>query len=365
VRGENIENDENDENTVILEMEVKDSGIGIKEEDIKNLFHEYMQFDLEKNRGIEGTGLGLAITHGILKEMGGDISVSSEYGKGSVFTLRLPQQIRVGQALASVEEPREKNVLVFEQREVYADSIMYAIENLGVKCTLVSDETEMCKEMSGNEYNFLFVSHGLYKKNKSAISGFGQNAKIVVLTEFGETVSDNKLNALAMPVYSLSIANILNGTTDSFSYTENNEAVVRFTAPEASVLVVDDIVTNLKVANGLLLPYKMRVDLCKSGMTAIGAMQMNRYDIVFMDHKMPGMDGIETTQMIRSMGDEDPYYKEVPVIALTANAVSGTKEMFLENGFNDFLSKPIDTVKLDAILERWIPKVKQKSAVKK
>jgi CheY-like chemotaxis protein len=135
-----------------------------------------------------------------------------------------------------------------------------------------------------------------------------------------------------------------------------------FTAPEASVLVVDDIVTNLKVANGLLLPYKMQVDLCKSGMTAIEAMKKNRYDMVFMDHKMPGMDGIETTQMIRSMGEEDPYYKEVPVIALTANAVSGTKEMFLENGFNDYLSKPIDTVKLNAALERWIPKVKQESA---
>jgi CheY-like chemotaxis protein len=76
---------------------------------------------------------------------------------------------------------------------------------------------------------------------------------------------------------------------------------------------------------------------------------------------MPGMDGIETTLKIRSMGDEDPYYKEVPVVALTANAVLGTKEMFLENGFNDFLSKPIDTVKLNTVLEKWIPETKQKS----
>jgi CheY-like chemotaxis protein len=96
--------------------------------------------------------------------------------------------------------------------------------------------------------------------------------------------------------------------------------------------------------------------------TAIEAMKTNRYDLVFMDHKMPGMDGIETTQMIRSMGEEDAYYKEVPVVALTANAVSGTREMFLENGFNDFLSKPIDTVKLNAALERWIPRDKQENS---
>jgi CheY-like chemotaxis protein len=176
-------------------------------------------------------------------------------------------------------------------------------------------------------------------------------------------VPDDKLNALAMPVYSLTIANILNGTVGNFSYSTHNEYIVRFTAPEAVVLVVDDVVTNLKVANGLLLPYKMRVDLCKSGVTAIEAMKINRYDIIFMDHKMPGMDGIETTLKIRSMGGEDPYYQEVPVIALTANAVLGTEKMFLENGFNDFLSKPIDTVKLNAVLEKWIPKTKQKTLV--
>jgi CheY-like chemotaxis protein len=295
--------------------------------------------------------------------MDGNISVKSEYGKGSTFMVELPQKIHSDKALATVENTSDKNILVFEQYEIYANSLMYAIENLGVKCTLISDETEMFEKMSAGEYNYIFVSYALYIKNRDAISRFDQNAKIVVLTEFGETVPDSKLNALAMPVYSLTIANILNGTAGDFSYTTHNESIVRFTAPEAIVLVVDDVVTNLKVANGLLLPYKMRVDLCKSGMTAIEAMKMNRYDIIFMDHKMPGMDGIETTHRIRSMGNEDPYYKEVPVIALTANAIVGTKEMFIENGFDDFLSKPIDTVKLNAVLEKWIPKAKQKALV--
>jgi CheY-like chemotaxis protein len=352
-----------DENTIKLVLEVKDSGIGIKEEDMKKLFDEYMQFDLEKNRGIEGTGLGLTITRSLLKAMDGNISVKSEYGKGSTFMVELPQKIHSDKALATVENPSEKNILVFEQYEIYANSLMYAINNLGVKCELVSNETEMFEKMSAGGYNFIFVSYALYIKNRDAISRFGQKAKIVVLTEFGETVPDSALNALAMPVYSLTIANILNGTVGDFSYSTHNEHIVRFTAPEAVVLVVDDVVTNLKVANGLLLPYKMRVDLCKSGVTAIEAMKMNRYDIIFMDHKMPGMDGIETTLKIRSMGYEDPYYKEVPVIALTANAVLGTKEMFIENGFNDFLSKPIDTVKLNAVLEKWIPKEKQKALV--
>jgi CheY-like chemotaxis protein/HPt (histidine-containing phosphotransfer) domain-containing protein len=135
-----------------------------------------------------------------------------------------------------------------------------------------------------------------------------------------------------------------------------------FTAPDARILVVDDIHTNLKVAEGLMLPYKMQVDMCRSGRDAIDTVVYKHYDLIFMDHKMPDMDGVEATLNIRKMGEKWPYYKNVPVIALTANAVSGTREMFLENGFDDFMSKPIDTVKLNAILRKWIPKEKQKSA---
>jgi CheY-like chemotaxis protein len=93
-------------------------------------------------------------------------------------------------------------------------------------------------------------------------------------------------------------------------------------------------------------------------MMAIDAIKTNHYDMVFMDHLMPEMDGLEVTKQIRALGDDDSYYADLPIVALTANAVSGTREMFLENGFNDFLSKPIDTIRLNAILETWIPKEK-------
>jgi CheY-like chemotaxis protein len=130
---------------------------------------------------------------------------------------------------------------------------------------------------------------------------------------------------------------------------------------------VDDIDTNLIVSRGLMTPYRMIITLCKSGKDAIYEIAVKKYDLVFMDHMMPEMDGVETVARIRYLGIGDDYYKNVPIIALTANAVSGTKEMFLQNGFNDFLSKPIDTVKLNTLLTKWIPKEKQKklSAAKK
>ena len=344
------------EDTYNLILDIMDSGKGIKKEDVGSLFSEYTQFDLESNRGTEGTGLGLAITQGMVKAMGGSIHVYSEYGTGSTFTVSIPQKIRSMDALACVKNPEEKSVIVFERREIYANSIVFTIDNLGVNCTLVSSNTELHETMKEREFSFIFISFVLYKENKEIISELGPKTKIVVLTEFGETIPDNSLNVASMPVYAISIANILNGETSTFSYSENNELIVRFTAPEANVLVVDDVITNLKVAQGLLAPYKMHVTLCKNGMMAIEAIKNNRYDLVFMDHKMPEMDGIETMERIRAMGNDDAYYNEVPIVVLTANAVSGTEEMFLGKGFNDFMSKPIDTVRLNTVLEKWIPK---------
>ena len=354
-----------DGNYVNLIIEVMDSGKGIKEEDVKNLFSEYSQIDQDKNRGIEGVGLGLAITWNIVKAMGGDIKVYSEYGKGSIFTVTLPQKIAVSQPLAYVKKPEGIKVIVYERREIYANSIVSAICDLGVDCMLVSSNAELQDTLAKEKYNFIFTSFTLYERNRVKISQFAKNVKIVLLAEFGEAVHEKKMSILAMPVYSISLANILNGVAESFTFSEGSEDIVRFIAPDAKVLVVDDIKTNLKVAQGLMLPYKLQVDLCTGGKEAIEAVLFKHYDIIFMDHKMPDMDGVEATLLIRKMGEEDPYYEKVPIIALTANAVSGTREAFLQIGFNDFISKPIDTVRLNSVLEKWIPKGKQKIAPKK
>jgi CheY-like chemotaxis protein len=132
---------------------------------------------------------------------------------------------------------------------------------------------------------------------------------------------------------------------------------VLFTAPGVRALLVDDIPTNLMVIKGLLAPYRMEVSACLNGREAIEFIGRERFDIVFMDHMMPEMNGIEATAAIRAM--EGEYFQEVPIIALTANAISGMREMFLQNGFNDYLAKPIEIPKLNQIMERWIDKKKR------
>ena len=360
----NVTGEAIDENTVKLVLEVKDSGRGIKDENLDKLFSYFVQLDAPSNRNIEGTGLGLAISSNILKAMDGDIQAFSEYGKGSTFTITLPQKFRSIEKLAVVESPDEKNVIVFERRDIYADSIIATLDNLGVNCEKASDEAEFQKKLACKTYSFIFIAYTLYKQYAGVINESGKSSKIVLLAEFGEAPPHNDWSILVMPVHSISVSNILNGLPELYYYNEDNESIASFIAPDATVLVVDDIRTNLTVSEGLMLPYEMQIDLCKSGRDAIKAVQDRRYDLVFMDHWMPEMDGLEATTKIRALGAEDPYYKTLPIIALTANAISGTQDMFMENGFNGFLTKPIDTIKLNAVLEKWIPREKRKIPAK-
>jgi len=344
------------ENKVYLTIDVTDSGIGIKPEDQDKLFGNFVQVNMAETKGIEGTGLGLAITKNLIVTMGGEISVMSEYGKGSTFTITLPQEIVSPEPMAHVENPEEKSVLVYESLQIYTDSIICAIDTLGIYCTYAMTDEEFRKKLSERDYSFVFVEFLLLENARKIMMETRSKAQIVLIARFGDIIADKNYSILAMPVHSISVANILNNTSENFSY--NTETTIKFIAPKARILVVDDISTNLKICEGLLLPYKMHVDSCLSGFDAIELVKKNEYDIVFMDHMMPDMDGVETTKRIREMGKT-----ELPIIALTANAVSGVKEMFLSSGFNDFMSKPIDTKKLDSTLEKWLPKEKREKAL--
>jgi signal transduction histidine kinase/CheY-like chemotaxis protein len=343
-----------------LIFEIADTGIGIKAEDLDRLFGEFIQFDGYKNRGIEGTGLGLAIARNLCRAMGGDITASSSYGKGSVFTAVIPQQIRDGGPSAFVENREAKYVLVFERRKIHAESIMRSIKNLDVRCTLATDREAFYEALANGEpYSHVLALPPLPDEAWDMLNAMKDKPRLIFLKGHSGTVQNGR--SIPMPVHSISIANTLNGVYEPIEYGERGaDAIVRFTAPSARVLIVDDIATNLKVAEHLLLPYKMQIDTCLSGAEAVHKARENRYDIIFMDHMMPEMDGVAALMAIRALPGD--CFKEVPIVALTANAISGMKEMFLEKGFNDYLSKPIEIRKLNEIMNRWTPGEKREKA---
>jgi signal transduction histidine kinase/CheY-like chemotaxis protein len=347
------------EDTTVLTIEVEDSGKGMEQDDIKKLFAEFERLNIENNRNIEGTGLGLVITKNLIGMMGGNIDIKSEYGKGSIFTVTLPQRIQKYEKLASIENSNEKSILLYENRKIYADSIIRTMDNLGVYCKLIENSSDLLEEIKKFKLPFVFIASSHYESMKNMFAELDGYMKLVLIADFCDTITNKNVNILSMPVFSIPVANLLNGILKSTvgNFIIENDA--NFIAPEAKILIVDDVNTNLKVAVGLMSPYKMQITICKSGMQACKELETNRYDLIFMDHMMPEMDGIEAVSIIRERGSEDIYFKTVPIIALTANAVSGIKEMFLKNGFNDFLSKPIDIVLLDSIIRTWIPKEKQ------
>jgi len=351
-----------------LRITVSDTGRGIKPEDQSKLFDDFVQVDTKKNRTIEGTGLGLPIVKRLCTAMGGDTIVTSEYGQGSSFTVLLPQEIDSQEPFAMVNEPEKKKVLVFERRVIYTQSICWSLDNMKVPHVLVNDMETFAEALAREEWYFIFSSYGLYNKIKPMMNRpdadfpGGKRPSVALMVEWGIEAYIPNVRFVSIPVQSMSISNILNGQADRRDYFESPGAI-QYVFPKARLLVVDDISTNLRVTQGLLAPYKVEVDVCLTGQEAIELVKQRDYDIVFMDHMMPEMDGMEATAIIREW-EKERMYQEVglrplPIVALTANAVSGMRELFLEKGFSDFLAKPVDVSKLDETLERWIRKEKR------
>jgi signal transduction histidine kinase/CheY-like chemotaxis protein len=361
------------EDRIVLSISVSDTGIGIKPEDMNKLFGQFQQLDTHKNQGIEGTGLGLAISRNLCRLMGGDISVESVYGKGSVFTAAISQRVREKEPLAALENPEIKMVLLYESRKEYAESLVRSMENLGLSVTTAEDMEGLARELGAcshpdlvstqggpgeKQYSFAFVNAQAVEAAQSIIRELSLPTKLVLLANPQEIASFKNIAIITMPAYTLSIANVINEKSDT---PYHKEAGVQFTAPTARLLIVDDIVTNLNVARGLLSLYQTDINTAASGRESIELIKKNRYDLIFMDHMMPEMDGIEAVKIIRSLESPpgDDYFQTLPIVALTANAVTGMKEMFLEKGFNDYLSKPIEISKLDGMMAKWIPPEKR------
>ena len=241
-----VEAEEMEEDRIKLIFRVKDTGIGIKEEDIGKLFNAFNQVDLRKNQSVQGTGLGLSISKNLCEMMGGSIGVTSVYGEGSVFTMEMIQKV--------------------------ADKTPLKLSELGI------------------------------------------------LQEGGNT-------GIFRPHFIKSAAG-------------------------KKVLIVDDNLINLTIADKLLEPYKLVTELASSGKEALEKIKNNEYQLIFMDHMMPEMDGVQTTAEIRKL--DIPYCKTVPVVALTANAVYGAREELLAAGFCDYVAKPIDVEELENVVRKYL-----------
>lgn len=349
-----------DDDTIRLCFSVEDTGIGIKKEDMSKLFQSFQQLDSKRNRNIEGTGLGLAISRQLMLLMNGNMEVKSEYEKGSTFSFSLPQKVIDPIRSIQVKDPD----LIMAVGMLDSSYIKHQLE---VDCTYLGVEYKELSSVrdiaavSDEKSVFLFIEQNGYTAELEEFIKNNPSVTVVLLTDACVPIEDKFANfrLVNKPLYTLNETMLFNREYEYHFDEDSDDVDINFTAPEAEILIVDDNAINLTVAEGLLEPLKMKIDTALSGKEAIDKISAHRYDIVLMDHMMPELDGVETTHIIRRFHSE---YDDVPIIALTANAVDGVKEMFLQEGMNDFVAKPIEVKSLVAKVKQWLPVEKIKKA---
>lgn len=347
-----IDYDRISEREIMLKVSIQDTGIGIKKQDMGKLFQSFQQLDSKRNRNIEGTGLGLAISKQLISLMKGNIWVESEYGKGSQFHFDIPQLIINESPSVEGKDTYSRSVALLCENTYVRKSIHRILQQLQGECVLLSGEEDL-KGIEEKRIDFLFVDNDSYSEKVQAY--LTEHTKItgVLMTGFKELHDILPANVLAVrkPLHVMNVAKILEHE-DLYGGEEELEENFEFIAPEAEILIVDDNGINLTVAEGLLAPLQMKIDKATSGRQAIEMVEKKHYDMIFMDHMMPELDGIETTHIIRRFHQE---YDNVPIIALTANVMEEMRAMFLVEGMNDFVAKPIELKVIVPKIKQWLP----------
>ena len=339
-----------------LYVSVKDTGIGIRKEDMEKLFDSFQQVDTKRNRKMEGSGLGLAISKQMIELMGGSLMVESEYERGSEFHFMIPQKVVDDVPSARIKEEKQIKVLGF----FYNHYVKSAFYHLMMQMKISYKECNRIEQLMNllpNHYDYIFIEQECFSEMVQNMLESTKETECILVSNLHYTAEeDTWFRVLKKPLYCLSVAAVFNHEELVKKLHLDRESTIQFAAPKARVLIVDDNVVNLKVTKGILQPFRMLVDVCTNGWEALQLVKTNHYDLIFMDHMMPELDGIEAAHMIRKL--EGEYYKKLPIIAFTANVVSGVEEYFLKEGLNDFLAKPLEMTDVSQKLRKWLPKEK-------
>lgn len=349
-----------------LIVNVKDTGIGMSEENIELLFEEFTQIDMSRKRSKGGVGLGLAISKAIVYKMGGFFTAQSELGKGTEVQFVIPQKVVDESPLACVENKEEVNAVVYIDmerfafsaiRDAYTDNITHIVEALDIKCHVCRNLAELKRRQKRENFTHVFISVVEYLEDPQYFDILARQTSVSVIIDHYDDmkVRNKEVNRIYKPFFILSFVSILNSRDkkDGSIYVENlSKTPDDLEFANLHVLAVDDNKMNLRVLEGLLAEYNIKVSFALSGKEALQMVDTKEYDLIFMDHMMPGMDGVETLHLIRKK--QDLYFQTVPVIALTANAIAGAREMFIKEGFDDFISKPVESAVLIRVLKRHV-----------
>ncbi len=345
-----------------LMIEVTDTGIGMTRADMSQVSKGMYQANKKRNRSTGGIGIGLPIVYGFVHKMGGFVKIESRRGYGTTVRLSIPQKIVDPAPCLALPDGTTESLVMYNKPEKYRvpqirDFYRNMAVNLakGLKTRLYStgDIDELVKIVNEVNISHIFTAKEEYETDHEVFEKFAESGcKVIVAANEEPSLPRGKnVVILPKPLYGFPIVRMLNNEYDAYVY--DNEGKGKMRCHGVKALIVDDEPMNLVVATGLLKEYGFVVDTAESGKEAIMKFESDEYDVIFMDHMMPGMDGVEAMKRIEQIAEAN--FRHPIFVALTANALSGAREMFMKEGFNGFIAKPIDIAEFERVMKNVLP----------
>ncbi len=345
-----------------LIIEVADTGIGMTRAQMSNISKGMYQANKKRNRSTGGIGIGLPIVYGFVHKMGGFVMVHSDKRNGTRVRISVPQKVVNPAPCLAVKDSFQEGFLFYHKpdkykvpalREFYKNMALNLATGIGREIYSANGVKELEHILDREEVFHIFTGQEEYLADRNVLERLAaEGYKVVVAVDRGFAApSGSKVILVPRPLYAFPIVRILNGDYSAGDASVNSDK--RLLLSKVSALVVDDEPMNLTVATGLFREYEMSVDTARSGKEALNKFARSDYDIIFMDHMMPEMDGVEAMKLMREMSLQRE--KKPVIVALTANALSGAKEMFMKEGFDGFIAKPIDLYEFERVMKKVLP----------
>ncbi len=347
---------------VNLLIEVSDTGIGIPPEQLHMISRGFYQGDSGRSRSAGGIGLGLSIVYGFVHAMGGFIKMESTPGQGTTVRLTIPQEVIDPAPCMSVTDPDHLSIACYLRaekyrvpmvRDYYESMISHLVRGLRVPLKRAASIGDLRTIAEQTKPTHIFTAQDEYEEDPAFFLQLSQSIRVIVVADQNfQSAESAGISILRKPFYGFPIAALLN----SISIVGGDDPVqagMSVSFPGCKALVVDDEEMNLVVAKGIFTGYGMEVHTALSGRESINRYEREDFDIIFMDHMMPEMDGVEAMKALKQAARAKN--RSTRIVALTANAVSGAREMFLAEGFDGFIPKPIVTAELEHLLRKILP----------
>ncbi|MCR5098631.1 MAG: response regulator [Lachnospiraceae bacterium] len=343
-------------------IEVKDTGSGMSKEEIDHVFEGFYQSDSGRSRSISGLGLGTSIVYGFVRSMGGFLTIDSQVDIGTTVTVSIPQYVvdeSCCMAISNIGSLCIASLFRYRQysdpqvRAFYNDMVLNLAGGLNLAFYQAESMDNLRDLLKKYKLTHLFIGAEEYYAEPSFYERTARDTMVVVVAdEKFEPRENTKVIIIRKPFYCFPVIKILETSQEQLKPEKDDRRMI---TPWIHALVVDDEPMNLIVAEGIFKKYCMDVTVANSGMEAISLCKVHPYDIIFMDHMMPEMDGIEAMRKIKALRPGSMGKKETLFIALTANVISSARDMFIAEGFDGFVAKPIEIIELERVLKRLLP----------